>query len=141
MTALFSPHHPDFRYRLILLISMIVIVPLGYIIRFSQPTQGGLGDFLGSVAYEIFWILFVVFLFPKFSVAKVAIAVCLATCAIEVLQLWTPPFLQVIRATLPGRLVLGNTFSWSDFPAYVVGSFLGWLGVRSLRRLAYPQRG
>ncbi|MGI0486332.1 DUF2809 domain-containing protein [Pantanalinema rosaneae CENA516] len=136
MTFPLSPYHPDFRYRLILLISMIVIVPLGYFIRFSQATQAGLGDFFGSVAYEMFWILLVIFLFPKFSIAKVAIAVCLATCAIEFLQLWTPPFLQAIRTTLPGRLVLGNTFSLSDFPAYFVGSLLGWVGVRSLKKLA-----
>ncbi|MBL1173814.1 DUF2809 domain-containing protein [Pantanalinema sp. GBBB05] len=140
MTSPLSPNHSDFRYRLILLISMIVIVPLGYIIRFSEVDQGGFGDFFGSVAYEIFWILLIVFYFPKFSVMKAAIAVCLATCAIEFLQLWTPPFLQAIRATLPGRLVLGNTFLWSDFPAYFVGSFLGWLGVRSLKNLAYARR-
>lgn len=140
MTSPLSSRHPDFRYRLILLISMIVIVPLGYVIRFSEATQAGLGDFFGSVAYEIFWILLVIFLFPKCSVAKVAIAVCLATCAIEFLQLWTPPFLQAIRATLPGRLVLGNTFLWSDFPSYLIGSFLGWLGVRSLKNLAYSHK-
>lgn len=140
MTSPLSPDHSDFRYRLILLISMIVIVPLGYIIRFSQADQGGFGDFFGSVAYEIFWILLVVFCFPKLSVMKVAIAVCLATCAIEFLQLWTPPFLQVIRATLPGRLVLGNTFLWADFPAYFGGSFLGWLSVRSVKNLAYSRK-
>jgi hypothetical protein len=119
---------------------MIVIVPLGYIIRFSHADQGGFGDFFGSVAYEIFWILLIVFLWPQFSVLKVAIAVCLATCAIEFLQLWTPSWLQAIRATLPGRLVLGNTFLWSDFPPYFVGSFLGWLGVSYLRNLVRFQR-
>jgi hypothetical protein len=30
-----------------------------------------------------------------------------------------------MRATLPGRLVLGSTFHWPDLPAYVLGVALG----------------
>ena len=82
--------------------------------------------------YEVFWILLVVLILPRFSQIRAAVAVCLATCGVEFLQLWTPPFLQAMRATLPGRLILGNHFSWSDFISYFVGSFLGWLWVRSL---------
>lgn len=102
--------------------------------RFAQePGPAWLHDALGSVAYELFWILLVVLFFPTVSARWVAIAVCVATCGLEVLQLWQHPILQAMRATLVGRLVLGNTFTWSDFPAYVVGSALGWLWVRSLR--------
>jgi hypothetical protein len=31
---------------------------------------------------------------------------------------------------------LGNAFTWADFPSYFVGSFLGWLWVRWLKRSA-----
>jgi Protein of unknown function (DUF2809) len=121
------------RYRLALLISIIFIIPLGYVVRFSQ----GLGlpwlrDLLGSVAYEIFWILLVAFLYPKIAPSKVAIAIFIATCGVEFLQLWQTPFLQAARSTLVGRLVLGNTFAWSDFIAYFIGSFAGWLWLRGL---------
>jgi Protein of unknown function (DUF2809) len=116
------------RYRLALLISILFIVPFGYLVRFSQ----GLGlpwlqDLLGSVAYEIFWILLVAFLYPKIAPLGIAIAIFIATCGVEFLQLWQTPFLQAARSTLVGRLVLGNTFAWSDFIAYFVGSFAGWL--------------
>lgn len=121
-------------YRVALLISLILIVPIGYIVRFSQGIPGWVSDSFGSVAYEIFWIVLVQFFYPKASPLWTAIAVCLATCAIEFLQLWQPPFLQAIRATLPGRLVLGNTFLWSDFPPYFVGSFLGWMWITGLKR-------
>lgn len=122
-----------FRYRVALLISILFIVPLGYFVRFAQ----GFGlewlyDLLGSVAYEIFWILLVAFIYPKASPLYTAIGVCLATCAIEFLQLWKPPILQAARATLIGRLVLGNTFVWSDFISYFVGSFAGWFWMRAL---------
>jgi hypothetical protein len=123
------------RYRIALLISIVFIVPFGYVARFSQ----GLGlpwlhDLLGSVAYEIFWILLVAFLYPQAAPLGVAIAIFLVTCGVEFLQLWQPPFLQAVRSTLVGRLVLGNTFIWSDFIAYFVGSFAGWLWLRGLLR-------
>jgi glycopeptide antibiotics resistance protein len=122
------------RYRIALLVSLAIILPLGYWVRFSQdPLPEWLNDALGSVAYEIFWVLLVLLVFPKLSPWRVALGVCLVTIAIEFLQLWQAPFLQAARATLPGRLVLGNTFSGKDFPAYLVGSGLGWLWGRSLR--------
>lgn len=122
------------KYRIALLVSMIIIIPLGYIVRFSQGLNPAwLHDALGSVAYEIFWILLFAFLLPKVSPLRIAMVVCIATCAIEFLQLWKPPFLQAARSTLPGRLVLGNSFTWGDFPVYFVGSFLGWLWVRLLK--------
>lgn len=127
--------HRVFKYRIALLISMLIIVPLGYIVRFHGAAPEWLNDLFGSIAYEIFWILLVAFLFPKASPLWAAVGVCLATCVIEFLQLWQPPFLQAIRATLPGRLILGNTFNWSDFPAYFIGSFLGWVWMRSFFQL------
>jgi glycopeptide antibiotics resistance protein len=136
VTLPWFPRHPLFKCRLILLIHLIFLVPLGYIVRFST----GLGaawihDALGAVAYEVFWIVFVLFLVPTASLFPTAAGVCLATCAIELLQLWQPPWLQAIRATLPGRLVLGNSFTWTDFPVYFIGCFIGWLWMRSLYKL------
>ncbi len=122
-------------YRIALLISTIAILPIGYVARFSQGFGAEwLHDLSGSLAYEIFWILLVMVCVPKASLTRVAIAVFLTSCAIEFLQLWKPPFLQAIRATLPGRLVLGNTFTWSDFPPYAAGSALGWAWVKALRQ-------
>jgi len=129
-----SPHvqqHRAFKYRITLLISIIVIVPLGYAVRFHGPAPEWLNDSLGSIAYEIFWILLVALLFPQASPLWTAVGVFFTTCALEFLQLWQSPLLQTMRATLPGRLVLGNTFTWSDFPSYFIGSVLGWLWMRS----------
>lgn len=134
MEAIDVPMSANLRqYRVALLISLCLVVPFGYIIRFSQgPAPEWLNDAIGSVAYEIFWILLAVLCFPHTSILTIAIAVCLTTCGLEFLQLWHPAWLEAARATLPGRLVLGNSFSWMDFPAYFVGSFVGWLGVKAL---------
>ena len=127
-------HHRVFKYRIALLISLMMIVPLGYVVRFHGPAPEWLNDSFGSIAYEIFWILLIALLFPQASPFSTAVGVCLATCVLEFLQLWQPPFLQAMRATLAGRLVLGNSFTWSDFPSYFIGSFLGWVWMRLLRQ-------
>ena len=75
--------------------------------------------------YVIAWIFFTLVLAPRLAPLPVCIAALLGTSAIEFLQLWHPPLLEAVRATLPGRLVLGSTFVWGDFPAYGIGALLG----------------
>ncbi|MBD3879661.1 MAG: DUF2809 domain-containing protein, partial [Quinella sp. 1Q5] len=43
---------------------------------------------------------------------------------IELSQLWHPPFLEALRATTVGGLVLGYGFLWSDLVCYTVGAFV-----------------
>ena len=45
-----------------------------------------------------------------------------------------PPWIDALRSTLPGRLVLGSTFNWLDLSAYAVGIGLGAWVERRLRR-------
>ena len=123
-----------FKYRIALLISLSIILPLGYVVRFYGSAPEWLNDSFGSIAYQILWIVLVALLFPQASPLWTAIGVCLASCFIEFLQLWHPPFLEAIRATFLGRLILGNTFTWSDFPSYFIGSFLGWVWMQVLRQ-------
>jgi glycopeptide antibiotics resistance protein len=118
-------------YRISPLVGILIVVPLGYFVRFAENTYWS--STFGAIAYIIFWMLLVQLLVPKASPQWTAIGVLLATCAIEFLQLWQPPFLQALRATLPGRLVLGNTFLWDDFPPYFAGAFLGWVVIKQLR--------
>jgi len=141
MTSPFSPQHRFFRDRLLLLISILIIVPLGLMMKFYRgPGQEWLNNTFGGVPYEIFWILLVVFIWPQVSAVWASVGVCLATCGLEFLQLWQPPFLQAIRATLIGRLVLGNTFQWSDFPYYFIGSFLGWVWLKAIQHQVLRQK-
>jgi glycopeptide antibiotics resistance protein len=126
-------HHKN--YRLALLVCIVLIVPFGYNIRFAT----GLGspllqDIIGSLAYQILLMLVVTFFYPRLSLVKTAVGVFLVSSVLEVLQLWQPPLLQAIRATWAGRVFLGNTFTWADFPPYALGSLLGWVGLRSLRQ-------
>ena len=121
-------------YQTVLLILAILIVPVGLASKVYQgPLKGWVYDYSGDILYETFWILLVGFIWPQVSPAKVASAVFAITSAIEVLQLWKPPFLQAIRATLAGQLLLGTTFVWWDFFHYFAGCALTWIGLRYLK--------
>jgi hypothetical protein len=128
-----ASHQDWLKYRIALTLSILAIAPLGYWVRFYGFGSSWFNDGSGSVAYEVFWISLVALFLPKASPFRIAVGVCIATCGLEFLQLWQPPWLQALRATLLGRLVLGNVFTWSDFFSYFIGSFVGWVWLRSLR--------
>ncbi len=116
------------RQRLLILLSLIVITPIGFMTKFYQgPAHAWVNDSLGGLFYEIFWCLVFSFLFTKVKPITIAVWVFLVTCFLEFLQLWHPPFLEIIRANFIGRTILGSSFNWFDFPYYLLGSMMGFL--------------
>jgi hypothetical protein len=71
---------------------------------------------------------------PGTNTGKIAAGVLAATCVLEFLQLWHPPFLEALRSNFLGATILGTTFDWTDFPYYFAGSGIGWLWLSMLRR-------
>lgn len=106
--------------------ALVLVTVCGLLGRFWLPAPEWIRDNIGGVLYVVFWILFAACLRPHWPGRGIAAGVFVATCAIEFLQLWHPAWLQALRKTLPGRLVLGSDFAWSDFPAYLAGALLGW---------------
>jgi hypothetical protein len=118
------------------LILLALLVPLGlFTKRYTGPAAPWVADNLGGVLYVLFWILLALAAVPRLSPGRVALTVLAITCALELLQLSHPPWLQAIRGTFIGHALLGNTFAWLDFPHYVAGALLGWgIGRRLARR-------
>ncbi len=46
--------------------------------------------------------------------------------AVELSQLSEAPWLQDLRSTTPGRLLLGQGWQWLDLPRYAVGAMLAY---------------
>jgi len=115
------------QHRFVLFLLLAVLVVAGYWLRFYAPIDPAWRDYSGGATYVIFWILAYAFIRPTASPLPVSLTVLLITCCLEFLQLWHPAWLEAIRRTLPGRLVLGTTFEWSDFPPYFVGAAIGFL--------------
>jgi hypothetical protein len=61
------------------------------------------------------------FLLPRASMLKLALLALGVAWGVEFSQLYHAPWIDASRATIPGKLVLGNTFHWPDLAAYVVG--------------------
>lgn len=134
MISPFSGQHPDFKFRVALLKSLLPIFIAGLSSKVAPGnTWEWFSHYGGDILYQIFLILLVLLIRPSTSPAQTAIGILIYSSAIECLQLWKPPFLQAIRPTLFGRLVLGSTFSWEDFFYYAIGSLLGWIWARQLK--------
>jgi hypothetical protein len=112
--------------------SLLVVTPLGFLFKLYPGTgRWWFNDYGAGLLYEIFWILIVFAILPrKKYINKIPIWVFLITCALEVLQLWHPEFLETIRSSFVGSALIGTTFSWLDFPHYAVGCFVTWLWLR-----------
>ncbi|MEZ5352640.1 MAG: DUF2809 domain-containing protein [Bryobacteraceae bacterium] len=127
--------------RLSLAAACLLTATLGYAVRFHAPAPEWLRDASGGAAYVVFWILAAAIVFTEAAPFRLALFALMATCAVEFLQLWRPPWLEALRATLPGRLVLGTTFAWQDFPPYIAGAWIGWRILRAAARPTPPSAG
>lgn len=74
------------------------------------------------------------FWFIRWSTNRVALTALLFSYAIEISQIYHAPWIDAVRHTRPGGLVLGYVFLWSDIACYTVGVSLGWLVEKLLLR-------
>ncbi|COT06807.1 Protein of uncharacterised function (DUF2809) [Streptococcus pneumoniae] len=65
------------------------------------------------------------FLFPKTETKKLAFISLMFCYGIEASQLYHAEWIDSIRATTLGGLVLGYVFLWSDVVAYTIGVGVG----------------
>lgn len=90
-----------------------------------------LGDVSFSRAYvgDALWAMMVFFgfavFFRRWSTKAVAATALLFSFGIECSQLYHAPWIEQVRATRLGGLVLGFSFVWSDLLCYSVGIALG----------------
>lgn len=80
-------------------------------------------------AQMVYWL--VCLFTPSASVIKVALYSLAISYADEISQLYQSPWINHIRATTLGHLVLGSRFSWLDMFSYTIGiaivaPFDGW---------------
>jgi hypothetical protein len=120
------------RFTLAWLLACVIVA--GYLLRFHAPVPEALRDAAGGAAYAVAAALGVMLLHPGLPGRSAAGAGLALTSAVEFLQLVQAPWLQNLRGTLLGRVVLGTTFSWGDFPGYAAGALIAWCLVASLRR-------
>ncbi len=129
--------------RLWTMASLAVVLPLGFLLKFyTGPGQDWLNNSVAGLAYVIFWCLVFFFVWPsRRAITPIVAGVLLVTCVLETLQLWHPPFLEVVRSHFLGRALIGNSFAWTDFPYYVIGSAIGWLWLSGIAQIGLAGDG
>jgi hypothetical protein len=114
------------RNRFFLFITMVVTVALGLA---SRKVPALFPVLLGKYPGDALWSLVVywgiAWLIPNASIKKVAVLALLVSYADEISQLYQAPWLNAIRGTTLGHLVLGSAFSWLDLLAYTIGVAAG----------------
>lgn len=113
------------RNRILYLILTIITIILGLLSRKVQ----GLPQIISSYSGDILWALMVffllAFLFNKKSTIFILILSIIFSYGIEISQLYHAPWIDSIRATTLGGLILGFGFLWSDLICYTVGIVIG----------------
>ena len=110
------------RNRLLYLLIGCAVVPLGLA---SRRYADFLPEFIATYAGDTLWavmaFLAVGFAFPRWSTARVSAAALVLSYADEVSQLYHAPWIDKMRGTWLGGLLLGFGFLWSDILCYTVG--------------------
>jgi hypothetical protein len=81
--------------------------------------------FIGDILWALMVYLIMRFLFVTRPVKFIVLASLLFCYGIEFSQLYKSPWINDLRHTLFGRLVLGEGFLWSDLLCYTVGVGIG----------------
>jgi hypothetical protein len=142
MGAIIHPHvkhqaspQPSARSRIAYAMMALAVIAAGLLWRADfMPLPPPLSKYGGDALWAVMVFAGFGFLLPRTSTLHLALLALGFAWSVEFSQLCRTPWLDAVRATLPGRLVLGNTFNWPDLPAYALGVGLGaWLE-RRLRK-------
>ncbi len=117
---------PARRARLFAAAAALVTVPLGLGSRcYGAALPRFVAEYAGDALYATLVFFLLLFAAPRAPRARLAAVAFGLSALVELSQAWHVAPLDAARATRLGRLVLGTTFVWSDFPCYAVGAALG----------------
>lgn len=116
-----NPRRNRFLYGLLTLL----VVALGLASRRFFAHVPFIRNFVGDGLWALMVFLGIAFVFRRWAVRAVALAAFLFSVGIELSQLYQAPWINNLRASRLGGLVLGFGFLWSDIICYVVGLACG----------------
>jgi hypothetical protein len=117
---------PRPRSRVVYGLVLIAVIAAGLGSRvFGASLPAFVATYAGDTLYATMVFVGLAILRPRWPTGRlVGIALALSV-AIEISQLYHAPWIDALRKTTPGALVLGYGFLWSDLACYVAGVLLG----------------
>ena len=114
------------RDRLLYAGMTIIVIGLGlYSRRMANIIPNYMNLYLGDALWALMVFIALGFVFREMKTKIVAIIGISVCYLIEISQLYHASFIDNIRETTLGGLVLGYVFSWSDFLGYAIGILVG----------------
>jgi hypothetical protein len=108
----------------IILIALVYLVGIGSR-RYSHALPGFIAAYAGDTLWALAAFLGIGLVVPRASTRTIAILALSFSIAVEISQLYHAPWIDSIRQTTLGGLILGFGFLWSDLVCYAVGVGLG----------------
>ena len=121
--------------RIVYLLFAVVTMLVGLASRrYRQHLPSFIGEYSGDVLWALMLFLVVSFVLAGRPLFQRCIIPLVLAFAVEVSQLYHAPWIDGIRSTTLGGLVLGFGFLWSDLVCYLVGIAAGALIELTMRR-------
>lgn len=114
------------RPRKIYALLIVLVIGLGLASRmYASYLPVWIGAYAGDTLWALLVFLVIGFFVPRSSIYTVAIYALSFAFLIELSQLYHAPWIDSIRHTRLGGLVLGYGFLWSDLLCYSIGVAFG----------------
>ncbi len=114
------------RNRKLYLFLVIATIGVGLLSR-TRFVPNVIYPYVGDYLYAVMVFFIIGFLFNTSTSLKVAITSVLICFLIEFFQLYQADWINAVRSTKLGALVLGNGFLWSDIICYTFGGITGYV--------------
>lgn len=116
-----SPSAP--RRRIVLAAVLGIVIVLGLASRkFGHQLPAFLAAHAGDALWTVAVYLALAIVFPRWQPLRLGLAALAVSFAVETSQLLRVEWLDQLRRTLPGRLLLGSGFLWIDLVRYAAGA-------------------
>ena len=104
----------------------IIIMFMGLLSRkFMFTFPRNIATFIGDMLWAMMVYFGFRFLFPKLNITKSLVLAFLFSFSIEISQLYQAQWINNIRNTIIGGLILGHGFLFEDLISYSIGIILG----------------
>jgi hypothetical protein len=114
------------RRRTHLAVTVVFVVALGLASRAAPVLfPACLGKYPGDALWALMILFGIAFLRPDIRPLRLALLALAVSWLVELSQLYQAPWINAVRATRLGHLVLGSGFHWPDLLAYAIGVLAG----------------
>jgi hypothetical protein len=117
-------NHGRSRWKIVVLIFLVIFAGLASR-KFPHLLPEALGKYPGDSLWALMVFLLWAFVKPHISTVRLSVLALATTFAIEFSQLYQAAWINEVRRTTLGQLILGAAFSWIDLCAYVIGVAAG----------------